>query len=295
MTDASRYVLITTAKDEERFVGPMLESVAAQSLRPLRHVVVDDGSRDATPKIVQSLAAKEPFIRLKKKDGTNARSFGSKVDAFQAAYEDLKNLQFDFVGCLDADITLPADYYQRIIEKMALAPTLGLASGLCLQKYDGRCLKVMSNSRHVPGALQLFRRRCFDAIGGYQRVTVAGVDSLAEIKARMLGWETRSFEDIHGYHHKPIGSATGGGLRTSCRRGMTDYLLGKHPLYVLAKGVRRLAAPPYVLGSAAHLWGFFSLLLANSPLDVTEDVKTYVRAEEMTVLKNAIFHGARPY
>jgi glycosyltransferase involved in cell wall biosynthesis len=286
---------MTAARDEAEFVGLVLESVARQTIKPIRHVVVDDGSKDATEQIIRQWGQKEEFIRLKAREKSSVRTFGSKVAALKAAYEDVRGLQFDFIGCLDADITLPPDYYERIIGRMDANPKLGVASGLCLQKAGSDWIKIMTNVQHVPGALQFFRRQCYEAIGGYEKVTVAGVDSLAEIKARMMGWETRSFEDIFAYHHKPIGSATGGRLKTSFRRGMTDYLLGKHPLYVLAKGVRRLAAPPYVSGAAAHLYGYFSLLFAKKPMDVSPEVRTYVRAEEMAVLKSALCRGKRPY
>jgi len=286
---------MSAARDEAEFIDLVLDSVAKQTIRPLRHVVVDDGSKDGTDKKIQQWADKESFIVAKTQGNVNTRSFGSKVAALNAAYEDLKNLDFDYIGCLDADITLPPSYYERIIGRMREHPKLGVASGLCLQKSNRGWIKIMTNDRHVPGAMQFFTRECYDAIGGYQKVTVAGVDSLAEIKARAKGWETRSFDDIFAYHHKPIGSATGGKLKTSYRRGMTDYFLGKHPLYVLAKSVRRLMAPPYVTGAAAHLYGYFSLLIAKKPMDVTAEVRRYVRTEEMEVIKSAVWRGKRPY
>jgi len=295
MAKARKYVLISAAKDEAEFIGIVLESVARQTVQPALHVVVDDGSKDNTVEIVQEWAKRESFIKLKSREGGVTRNFGSKVAAFKAAYDEIKSLDFDFIGCLDADITLPQNYYEWIMSKMEVDPKLGVASGLCLQKRGNDWVKIMTNSRHVPGAMQFFRRECYETIGGYQSVTVAGVDSLAEIKARMHGWETKSFTDIHGFHHKPIGSATGGKVRTSYRRGMTDYMLGKHPLYVLLKSIRRLAAPPYGLDSAAHLYGYYSLLFQRRPRDVSEDVRAYVRFEEIQVLKKAIFNGQKPY
>jgi biofilm PGA synthesis N-glycosyltransferase PgaC len=295
MSNTARYVLMTAAKDEARFVGLMIESVAKQSIRPLRHIVVDDGSKDETEQIVRSYENTESFVHLRARPRNEQRNYSSKVAALQAAYDDLKTMDFDYIGCLDADITLPVDYYEGIISRMRSNPKLGVASGRCLQKSGADWIKIMSNSRHVPGAMQFFTRECYQAIGGYQKVTVAGVDSLAEIKARMLGWETRSFDDIFGYHHKPIGSATGGKVKTSYRRGMTDYLLGKHPLFVLLKSVRRLAIPPYGLDAAAHLAGYFGLFFRGKPRDVSEEVRKYVRAEEMQVLRDALLRGRRPY
>jgi biofilm PGA synthesis N-glycosyltransferase PgaC len=295
MTDGPRYVLMSAAKDEAEFVGLTIESVARQTVKPLRHILVDDGSKDATEAIVRQWSEKEGFVKLMAREKTSGRSFGSKVVALKAAYEYIKDLQFDYIGCLDADITLPPGYYEQIIGRMRENPKLGVASGLCLQKSGADWVRIMTNRQHVPGAMQFFTRECYDAIGGYQTVTVAGVDSLAEIKARMKGWQTQSFTDIFAYHHKPIGSATGGALKTSYRRGMTDYMLGKHPLYVLAKSVRRLAAPPYVTNAFAHLCGYFSLLAKRKPMDVSDEVRRYVRAEELEVLRSALILRRRPY
>jgi glycosyltransferase involved in cell wall biosynthesis len=294
MSKTPKYVLMTAAKDEADFIGLVIESVAKQTLKPIQYVIVDDGSKDSTEAIIRQWVAKTDFVRLKTKAQTGARNFGSKVVALKAAQEEIQGLDFEFIGCLDADITLPPDYYESIIRRMRENPKLGIASGLCLQKSGGDWIRIMTNRRHVPGAMQFFRRACFEQIGGYERVTVAGVDSLAEIKARMRGWETRSFEDIFAYHHKPIGSATGGKLKTAYRRGMTDYLLGKHPLYVLAKCVRRVAARPYFADSAAHLSGFFSLWLKRKPMDVSPEVCRYVRHEGLQALKHTLCHGQRP-
>jgi len=286
---------MTPAKDEAAFVGPMLESVVRQKIRPIRHIVVDDGSRDETPKIVEGYAKKYDFIALRTNQNSGKRAFGSKVLALKAAYDELKTLDYDFIGCLDADMTLPENYYEGIMRKMAENPKLGLASGLCLNKEGDRFVRLMSNSQHVPGAFQFFRRECYDGIGGYQKVSVAGIDSLAEIKVRMLGFETRAFEDLHGYHHKPIGSATAGPVKTSYKRGMTDYLLGKHPLYVLLKSVRRLANRPYGVHAVAHLMGYFGPLFRRAPRDVDDRVLSYVRSEEMQVLKASLLFKRKPF
>jgi biofilm PGA synthesis N-glycosyltransferase PgaC len=295
MPSFDTYVLMTPAKDEAEFVGPMLESVVRQTIRPLRHIVVDDGSRDETPRIVEDFARRYDFIALRSNQHTGKRAFGSKVLALNAAYDELKKLNYNFIGCLDADMTLPPEYYEGIMRKMRENPKLGIASGLCLNKSGNEFKRIMSNSQHVPGAFQFFRKECYEQIGGYQKVSVAGIDSLAEIKARMHGWETRAFEDLHGFHHKPIGSATAGPLKTSYKRGMTDYLLGKHPLYVMLKSVRRLRNRPYGVDAMAHLLGYFGPLFRRTPRDVDHRVLSYVRSEEMQTLKQAFLLKRKPF
>jgi len=293
--NCSQYALISSARDEGLHIGKMLESVLRQSQKPVRHVVVDDGSVDDTAKIVQEYQRRESFVELIQRKHDGQRNVGSKVSALAAAYDRIKHLQFEYVGCLDADITLPENYYEAMIERMNAYPQLGIASGIYLEKRGGRWKRVMSNARSVPGALQFFRRECFDAIGGYQSVKVVGEDSLAEMKARMKGWHTRSYDDIFAHHHKPRGSAIGGGTKTCYRCGMSDYLLGRHPLYVMLKGVRRLAERPYVFGAVAHLLGYWWLAIRRERPDVPDDLRDYIKREDIKILRLAIFHLRRPY
>jgi 4,4'-diaponeurosporenoate glycosyltransferase len=50
--------IIVPARDEERNIGTLLESLRSQSLPPLEVIVVDDGSKDRTAEIARSLGAR---------------------------------------------------------------------------------------------------------------------------------------------------------------------------------------------------------------------------------------------
>jgi poly-beta-1,6-N-acetyl-D-glucosamine synthase len=289
------YVLISPARDEEAYIANLLESVAAQTIRPAAHVVVSDGSRDATDRIVRTYTAKYDFVRLLPLDHDRDRSAGSKASAIGMGYEQVRDLQADYVGCLDADVTLLPNYYESVLDRMESNRRLGIASGICLEKTGKGWRRDLSNRNHVPGAVQLFRRKCFEDIGGYLTVSVLGEDSLAEIRARMKGWQTRSFSDLTFFHHRPVGSATGSAMRNCFRLGQTDFHLGKHPLFVVLKAMRRTLARPVLFGALAHVIGYMRLWVARRPRDAGPEIVEFIRREDASQLSAILFHGKFPF
>ena len=283
------YVLITPVKNEAAFIGAAIESILAQTILPRRWVIVSDGSTDDTDAIVSRYAAQHGFIQLIRVEPAAGRSFGSKALAVQRGVQELSNTPFDFLGNLDADITLEAGYYERMLHEMAQNPQLGLASGVCWDKTpDGfKCVTVSVN--HAVGAVHFFRRACFEAVGGYRPVSVGGMDSLAVLTARMKGWLTRCFPDLPVYHHKPVDSAGGRKAATiAYRAGMTEYHIGTHPLFAFVKAVRRWRSSP-VLGSVfIRLCGYARLWFTGVRRDASNDLVTYLRREQMGILKNLL-------
>src|SRR5512132_2818206 len=100
-----KYVLITPARNEERFIAKTLESMIAQTLLPERWVIVDDGSTDKTAEIVESYTQRYPWVELVRRPEQSRRSFAGKVHAFNAGLERVQQwLEFEVIGNLDADI-----------------------------------------------------------------------------------------------------------------------------------------------------------------------------------------------
>lgn len=295
MNTTPRYAVITAAHNEEAHIEDLIRSVVNQTILPEKFIVVSDGSTDGTETIVARYAAAWKFISLIRIGQPHARNFRAKVLALRAGYAALGKTDVEFVGCLDADITLPADYYERVLAKMAANPRLGVAAGICCEMTRSGWKSTNSNKGHAPGAIQVFRRSCYESIGGYQQVSEVGEDSLAEILARKGGWETRSFGDIPTYHHRPNGSASGNILRTCFRLGLTDYLLGKHPLYVGLKSIRRIPSHPFFLGALWLVAGYCKLWFSRAPMDVSPDVAKFVRAEELRNIRGILFQWRRPF
>jgi biofilm PGA synthesis N-glycosyltransferase PgaC len=290
------YVLITPAYNESRFIGKTIESVLAQTLRPSRWVIVDDGSTDDTWEIVSRYAESSGFIegckRLRRADDTY---YGSNVHAILQGHARLKDRDFDYLGILDADMILGPRYYEEIFQRFDANPELGIATGTYVEEIAGRWVEAFIDRRSTPKALQVFRRACYEQIGGYVPCPNGGEDSCAEIMARMHGWRTWSFPEIQAVHQKPVGTGDGKSiLRAKFRQGMTDYCLATHPVFMVAKCLRRcLKERPYGGAGLARLAGFTYGYLVREPRQILNGARTFVRKEQMTRLLAGVGIGPR--
>lgn len=280
------YIIITPAKNEELFIGNLIEAVISQTVLPVKWILVSDNSTDKTDNIILQYEKKYDFINLIRNKSDGQRSFSSKAHAFNAGYQKVSKLKFDFIGNLDADVTFEPLYYEKIIEEMEKDPQLGIAGGVIFDKTNDTYKRCVSNLNHAPGAVQFFRRECYECIGGYQPVSSGGIDSIAELIARMNGWKTKSFSHLHVYHHKPVGTGGGKGIFTvRCREGFTEYNIGTHPLFAIAKAVRRIKERPFIIGSVIRILSYFYLMIRRTKRDIPEDAVDFVHQEQINRLK----------
>jgi biofilm PGA synthesis N-glycosyltransferase PgaC len=286
----NRYVLVTPARNEEAFIEKTLQSVTAQTILPARWAIVDDNSTDRTAQIIRAYAEKHPFIHLIQSDPAAVRSFAAKAQAFTRGYAAVRDLEFDFIGNLDADLSFPADYYARLVAEFRRDPKLGVAGGVYLDKVGGRFRRGLYTEREPSGCTQLFRRQCFIDVGeSYLPLPNGGEDAAANILARMKGWHTRAFPDLQPHHHRRVGTGGGAGLlRARIREGRHDYFLGTHPLFALAKSIRRLKEPPFVVGAVARTYGFFRPFFRSEPKQVPEEFIEFLRREQMGRLRRFV-------
>src|SRR5271166_1220639 len=178
-----RYALVSACRNEGGYIGGLIEAISAQTVRPIRWIIVDDGSTDDTAARAEAQAANLPFLQIVRMPSDRPRSFASQVFAVQHAYELLKNLSFEFIGFLDADIRVGPDYYSRLIDCFQADPYLGLCGGAVIDKYEDRLVNLRKGSEdfHVAGGVQFFRRQCFEQIGGYIPIEGGGQDTIADI------------------------------------------------------------------------------------------------------------------
>ncbi len=284
------YVLITPARNEEACIGNAIESVTCQTLPPLRWIIVSDGSTDRTEEIVEGSVVRYPFITLIKAGGSkNGRDFGSKVKAFNAGYSALTGLDYGFIGNLDADVTLEPDYYERLVKKFVLSPRLGIGGGAVLELVGRRYVEQKNSAESVAGAVQLFRKRCYEDIGGYIPIETGGVDSAAEILARARGWKVETFPELKVFHHRKVSGGRDSLVRADFRYGMTHYALGYHPLFHFMKCLYRAADRPFVVGSLSAFLGYYWALLTGCKRVMPKDAIKYLRREQLSkILPNIV-------
>src|SRR5690606_28539837 len=255
-TPLPSYVLITPARNEADYIERTIRSVIAQTHLPLRWVIVDDGSTDGTADIVRRYLPGRPWIHLVTLSERQDRNFAAKVHAFRAGYERLHDLSFDIVGNLDGDVSFDPDYFEYLTAKFRDIDKLGVAGTHYVEGGFHSFRDSYISVHHVNGQVQLFRRACFEEIGGYTPIRGGGIDWVAVTTARMKGWVTYSFDERIFQHHRPMGTATTGPLGSRFHYGKKDYLLGGHPLWQLVRGVFQMTKRPYVLGGLALLTGY---------------------------------------
>lgn len=288
-----RYVLITPARNEAEYIGKTLASMAIQTHPPVRWVIVSDGSTDGTDAVIEEYRRSCDWIELVRLPERRDRSFSAKVHAFNVGFDRVKDLAFDVVGSMDADISFAADYFDFLLQKFASNERLGVAGTPFVEHgvhYDYR----FTNIDHVSGACQLFRRGCFEAIGGYQPIKGGGIDWVAVTTARMKGWQTRTFTEKSCVHHRPIGTGSARGkLRAIYRHGQKDYYLGGHPLWQGCRSVYQATRSPYVIGGLCLLAGYVGAMLRRVERPISRELVAFQRTEQLRRLRNAFRHRAR--
>jgi glycosyltransferase involved in cell wall biosynthesis len=279
MNHPPKYVIVSPVRNEGKHIRNTLESLTRQTVQPAEWVVVDDGSRDDTPDIVREYAKTFPWIRLvERRDRGYAEPGRGVIEAFYAGYERIGHRDFDFIVKLDGDLTFGERYFESLFDRFRENPRLGMASGVCYVEINGGLERENHPEFHVRGPSKVYRRECWEQIGVL--VKHLGWDSLDEIKAQYHGWDTRSYKDLVIIHHKVTGKNTGV-FRWAIKLGQSDYYCGYHPLFLLAKGLRRLFLPPYVVGGVGILWGYFGNYLRGAERFPEEDVVHFLRNEQL--------------
>jgi glycosyltransferase involved in cell wall biosynthesis len=284
-----KYVLITPAHNEEAFIERILASMVEQTQLPERWIIVDDGSTDKTAEIVESYAQHYPWIELVRRPERLRRSFAGKVHAFNAGLEWAQSLEFEVIGNLDADLSFDAKYLEFLIGKFAEDPRLGVAGTPFTEDggYD-TTRDSFEGENHVAGGCQLFRRQCFEDVGGYIPNPAGGIDWIAVTTARMKGWRTRSFPQKRFHHHRTLGTAEKNGVAVSFAYGEKDYYLGGSPVWQVFRVAYRMAKRPVLLGGFALLSGYIWAALRRVQRTVSPELMHFHRDEQMKKLR-AIF------
>lgn len=285
----NEYVLITAAYNEGAYIGATIEAVLAQSLRPQKWVIVSDGSTDDTDAVIKQYVKQCRFIEyFRREKAEGAPGFASKVSAIHAGYGALRGTRYRFIGILDADVTFDSDYYERVINQFHKDPELGIAGGFIYETRNGRSVSRSSNStRSVAGAIQLFRRECYENIGGHRPIDYGGEDWVCEIEARCNGWTVEAFPQVIVQHHKPNVSRRGA-LREAIRQGRMDYVVGSHPIFEIVKCLRRVSERPYFLSAAVRYASFSWSCVAGYERVISEEGVKALRRDQAGRLKHLV-------
>jgi biofilm PGA synthesis N-glycosyltransferase PgaC len=261
-----KYVIISPGRDEARFMRQTLDSVIAQTVRPSKWVIVDDGSTDETQQILSEYSQAHNWIEIVTRSDRGRRAVGpGVVDAFYAGYDRIDPGEYEFLCKLDLDLRLPPRYFESLIERMTFDPRIATCSGKAYVEQNGQLIEEGHGDETSIGATKFYRMSCFKAIGGFVReVMWDGIDCH---RCRMKGWIACSWDEpeLRFIHLRPEGSSQQSIFAGRIRHGYGQYFMGTGFLFMLASAIYRINKKPYVLGSLAMLWGWLKSALQNKP------------------------------
>jgi biofilm PGA synthesis N-glycosyltransferase PgaC len=287
MSTQLSYVLITPARNEAEYIELTLKSVVAQTLRPLKWVIVSDGSTDGTDELVRKYAETNPWIELVQMPERKERHFAGKALAVGAGYARMAGLNHEVIGNLDADVSFDPDYFSFLMDRFAENPKLGVG-GTAFREGNLSYNYEFVGIEHVSGMCQMFRRECYEAIGGYPAIRSGGIDLIAVLSARARGWETRTFVEKTFDHHRTQGGALHTGLRERLHMGRKDYLLGNHPMWEIFRGVYQMKHKPYLVGGFLVLASYWWNLIRGVKRTIPDELMEIRRNDQMKRLKLAM-------
>jgi glycosyltransferase involved in cell wall biosynthesis len=281
-----KYILITAAKNEELFIEKTIQSVLNQTIKPERWIIVSDGSTDRTNHIVEQYKNKYKYIDLIALPPTKERNFSSKVNALNEALKKFEGIEYDFIGNLDADITLDKSYYEEVLHTFQSNPKLGIAGGIILDRVGDKEYPQNISLNSVAGAIQVFRKQCFENIGYYIPFKYGGEDGYMEVMARMMEWDVQTLTELKVHHHRLTGTGMGGLLKANFRGGKRFYTLGYLPLFYLVRCFYRILDKPFLIGSMLNIMGYFCAFITNERCPAGETFIKFVRSEQKERLRS---------
>jgi poly-beta-1,6-N-acetyl-D-glucosamine synthase len=287
---SNNYVLVTPVRDEEATIGRTICSVTRQTIKPREWVIVSDGSTDGTDDLVRKAVEKYPWIRLLTLEPRPERSFAAVVHNTEKGIKHLQFKDYTYLGLLDSDVEFQDDYFEQLIHRFQDEPSLGLAGGVVIDVGLPRD-RLPRNRQDVPGAVQFFRRECFEKIGGLVPIPEGGWDSMTCAMARMHGYKTRLFTDLVVDHLKPRNISQGGVVRRKWQMGQRDYAAGYHPLFEFVKCISRVKDPPFAIGAIAWWIGYCGAFLSLRHRMIPKELLEYIRFEQM----QRLFSIMRPF
>ena len=270
-----KFLVITPAKNEAAYIRNTIQTMVRQKLKPACWVIVNDGSTDDMAEIVSSYTAQYPWIKLiNKATSSEKRTGGSKVvRAFYYGFERFQNIDHDVVVKLDADLSLPENYFEEIANTLKNNPKVGLCGGYCVVKKNGELQRELSHSFHVRGALKAYRKECWQDIGGFKETW--NWDGIDGMHAMYKGWKIKVL-DLPVVHHRPT-SAAYDPLSHAYKSGFEAYRTGNDIFLTLIRAISRLKNKPFLLASAYYLKGYFDALRSREERVVDEGLARFIR------------------
>ncbi|WMW22219.1 glycosyltransferase family A protein [Methanolobus mangrovi] len=270
------YILVTPAKNEEEHLPQLIESVLSQTIQPILWVIVDDNSQDKTSILINAACKKHQWIKYTKLIDSSEYDwlgYGRVVKhGFTHAQKiaESENINYDFLGILDADIVLSNTYFEYLIEGLNEDPTVGITSGTLYIKTKKGTVPE-DNSDCPRGGARLYRRFCFEDIGGFSELP--SPDTVSDIKAMNRGWNLTRTKKAGALHNRKS-SSTRGLWNGYKKMGEGRYYLNFHPFAAFLSGLYIAKNPPFYQGFA-YIYGYFKSYVTKNGQTNDDEIMIY--------------------
>jgi hypothetical protein len=277
--DVTAYGLVTPARDEASNLAALAATVTSQTLLPAAWVIVDDASTDGTAQVAEELSRQHPWIRVVRtardhhslRDG---RREGRALLTFQEGVEAL-GTPVALVAKLDADVTLPPDYFERLATAFARDDRIGMASGKRLEPEGDQWRLRHLTGTAVEAQCRTYRWECWRELQPLE--PRMGWDGVDEARAVLNGWRTLVLEDLCFRHHRTMGRRDGRRGRARAAEGAAAHYMGYRPSYVLLRALWHARREPAAL---AMVWGWAGAVARRRPRCPDPEVVAYVRRQQ---------------
>lgn len=281
-----KYYVIIPAHNEEAFMGVTLKSLVAQTVLPAKAVVVNDNSTDRTAEIVQDYANTYPWITLVNKQSDAVHMPGSKViQAFNAGYATIDE-GYEIIVKLDADLILPPDYFETILNEFKKDDKVGMAGGFAYIEKNGQwVIESLTDKDHIRGAFKAYRKELFMQMGGLR--TAMGWDTADELLAKFYGWKVVTVERLIVKHLKPTGANYNKAARY--KQGEAFYTLGYGFIITTIAGAKLAMRKKKPLLFIDYIRGFLKAKNEGKALLVTNEQAKFIRSYRWKKMKEKLF------
>ena len=280
------YYIVIPAHNEEAFIALTLDSLISQTVLPKKVVVVNDNSTDKTAEIVMAFAKENPFITLVNKTSEAIHLPGSKViQAFHKGFETLDE-NYDVIVKLDADLILPHNYFETVLNTFEKDATIGMVGGFAyIEKNGSWILENLTDKDHIRGAFKAYRKECFLQIGNLK--PAMGWDTVDELLSKFYGWKIVTDSSLIVKHLKPTGANYNKTARY--KQGEAFYTLGYGLLITSIASAKLALMKKKPLLFIDYIKGFWKAKAAQTPLLVTTEQAKFIRKYRLKKMKQKLF------
>ena len=211
-----KFLIIIPTHNEERNILFTLKSLAQQTIQDFLCVVVNDGSKDKTQKIVEEFVQNNLKFKIYNLESSEHEPGAKVVRTFNKGLDHVDLKDFDIICKFDADIIFPPNYLQKIKKEYESNPKAGMVSGIVKIKksifehqlaFDFIDQKKhwkfenISSQNHVRGPIKSYRKECYQEMNGLR--PVLGWDNIDVMLAQKNGWEVKTIKDLWVKHLRP--------------------------------------------------------------------------------------------